>query len=92
MIKQFAHKGLENFFLTGNTKGIQVNHALRLRAILDRLDDAIFITDMNIPGSNLHPLNGDLKGLWSVNVSANWRITFKFVEGNAYIVDYHDYH
>jgi proteic killer suppression protein len=47
---------------------------------------------MNYPGSNLHQLKGRLKAIWSVKVSGNWRITFKFIESNAYVVDYRDYH
>ena len=47
---------------------------------------------MNFPGSKLHPLKGQLKGLWSVTVNGNWRITFKFQDGDAYIIDYFDYH
>lgn len=49
-------------------------------------------SDMNFPGSRLHLLKGDLAGLWSVTVSGNWRLTFRFHDGNAYIVDYQDYH
>lgn len=92
MIKTFAHKGLEVFFLTGSTRGIQAKHARRLGMILDLLDSASAPSDMNFPGSRLHLLKGDLAGLWSVTVSGNWRLTFRFHEGNAYIVDYQDYH
>lgn len=92
MIKTFAHKGLEVFFLTGSTKGIQAKHARRLGMILDLLDSARTPSDMNFPGSRLHMLKGDLAGLWSVTVSGNWRLTFRFHEGDAYIVDYQDYH
>lgn len=92
MIKSFAHKGLENFFLTGNTKGIQPKHAAKLKFILDLLDAVDKVQDMNFPGSFLHPLKGELKDLWSVRVSGNWRITFGFEAGDAYVVDYQDYH
>ncbi len=92
MIKSFAHKGLEQFFLTGETKGIQFKHATKLRIILDWLDAATAPSDVNFPGSMLHPLKGDQKGHWSVRVSGNWRITFRFEDGNAYIVNYQDYH
>lgn len=92
MIKTFAHKGLETFFLTGSTKGIQPRHARRLGMILDLLDSACTPSDMNFPGSRLHMLKGELEGLWSVTVSANWRLTFRFQDGNAYVVDYQDYH
>ncbi|MFQ5455302.1 MAG: type II toxin-antitoxin system RelE/ParE family toxin [Nitrospirota bacterium] len=86
------HKGLENFFYNGSRKGIQHHHAQRLADILDRLDASNVVTDMNFPGSNLHQLKGKMIGLWAVKVSGNWRIVFSFKEGNAYNVDYIDYH
>lgn len=92
MIKNFAHKGLEIFFLTGSTKGIQAKHAARLSGLLDRLDAASSARDMDFPGAALHPLKGDLKEHWSVKVSGNWRMTFRFEDGHAYVVNYQDYH
>lgn len=92
MIRTFAHKGLERFFRAGSTSGVQAIHVKRLRQILALLDEAISVRDMDAPGLRLHPLKGDLKGLWSVTVQANWRITFRFENGDAYIVDYQDYH
>lgn len=92
MIVSFKHKGLKNFFLNGNTKGIQHAHAEKIRDILGRLDASGDIKDMNVPSFKLHPLEGDRKGTWSVTVRANWRITFTFSEGNAEVVDYEDYH
>jgi len=92
MIKSFVHKGLEDFFYEGTTKGIQAKHAAKLRYILDLLNFADAVGDMNYSGSGLHQLKGKLKGLWSVKVSGNWRLTFRFEGGNAYVVDYQDYH
>lgn len=92
MIKFFRHKGLETFFYTGSKKGIRPEHANRLERILDRLNAASNIKDMNYPGSNLHQLSGDKKGQYAVKVSGNWRVFFEFIEGEAYIVDYEDYH
>ena len=92
MIKSFKHKGLEAFFLYGITKGIQHKHADRLANILDLLDAADTIEVMNFPGSRLHKLEPKKDEIWSVKVSANWRMTFKFVDGDAYVVDYVDYH
>ena len=60
--------------------------------ILDLLNHAVVAADMDFPGSRLHMLKGNLAGVWSVTVSGNWRITFRFEDGNAYIVDYQDYH
>jgi len=59
---------------------------------LTALDTAQEIDDMDIPGFKLHPLKGKLKGRWSISVSGNWRITFEFREGNAFVLDYEDYH
>lgn len=92
MIKSFKHKGLEVFYLTGSTKGIQSIHANKLRMQLAALDFATSIKDMDIPGYRLHELKGNKKGLWSITVNGNWRITFQFENGNAYIVNYEDYH
>ncbi|MHB9029176.1 MAG: type II toxin-antitoxin system RelE/ParE family toxin [Candidatus Latescibacterota bacterium] len=92
MIKSFKHKGLEDFFYTGSKRGIVPEHADRLSYILDRLDAANEIKDMNYPGSFLHKLHGDKQGLHAVKVSGNWRIVFQYVDGDAYIVDYSDYH
>ena len=92
MIKSFKHKGLENSFYSGSKKGIKPEDANRLERILDRLNAASEIKDMNYPGSFLHQLSGDKKGFYSVRVSGNWRIFFKFMDGDAYVVDYDDYH
>jgi proteic killer suppression protein len=92
MIKSFRHKGLETFFYTGSKKGIRPEHADRLERILDRLNAAGNIKDMNYPGSYLHQLSGDKKGQYAVKVSGNWRVFFEFIEGEAYVVDYNDYH
>lgn len=92
MIKSFAHKGLEVFYRTGSTKGIQAKHADRLGRMLDRLDAATEARDMAAPGYDLHALKGKLSGHWSVKVSGNWRLTFRIEAGHAYVVNYQDYH
>jgi proteic killer suppression protein len=92
MIKTFAHKGLEDFFYSGSKKGIRPEHASKLERILDRLNAAGDVRDMNYPGSWLHRLSGDKKGQYAVRVSGNWRMFFEFINGDAYIVDYDDYH
>ena len=92
MIKSFAHKGLEKYFLTGNAAGVQAIHGKKLRLILAQLDKAKTIDDMDIPTLHLHELKGTRKGIWSVIVQANWRVAFRFVEGDAEIVNYEDYH
>jgi proteic killer suppression protein len=92
VIRSFAHKGLGKFFLTGSKAGIQPHHAARLRLQLGLLDQARTPQDMQAPGWDLHPLKGDLAGHWAVTVNANWRLTFRFEEQDAYLVDYRDYH
>jgi proteic killer suppression protein len=92
MIRNFKHKGLGKFFVTGSTAGIQAAHAKRLRLILGRLNVASLVKDMDLPGLRLHELTGNRKGTWSVTVSGNWRVTFRFEGGDAEIVNYEDYH
>ena len=92
MIRSFKHKGLERYFLKGTKSGIQAKHASKLRLILGRLNASVNAQDMNLPGLYLHPLKGDKGDTWSVRVSGNWRITLRFVDGDAEIVNYEDYH
>ncbi len=92
MIRSFRHKGLEKYFLKGTKSGIQAKHAPRLRLILGRLNAATDPKDMDLPGLKLHELRGRKKGVWSVCVSGNWRITFRFNGKDAELVDYEDYH
>ncbi len=92
MIRKFRDKGLEAFFLRGTTSGIQANHAARFRLILGRLQASVSPRDMDLPGLHLHPLSGARKGTWSVTVNANWRVTFRFEDGDAVDVDCENYH
>jgi len=92
MIKSFAHKGLERFFTKGSASGIQAAYAPRIGMILDAVDAAAEVMELNLPGFHLHRLKGDKRNLWSVRVSANWRITFEFIDGDAHILNLEDYH
>lgn len=92
MIKSFKHKGLQKFHETGVTKGIKPAHKNKIRMRLVALDTATCINDMDLPGFRLHPLKGTSPKIWAIDVSKNWRITFKFTDGDAYIVNYEDYH
>ncbi|MDZ7789260.1 MAG: type II toxin-antitoxin system RelE/ParE family toxin [Xanthomonadales bacterium] len=92
MIRSFKHKGLKRFFETGSVSGIQAAHARRLRLILGRLNAATQPQDMNLPGLRLHPLKGSRSGTWAVDVSGNWRVTFRFQGKDAEVVEYEDYH
>ena len=92
MIRSFRHKGLERFFLTGSKAGIQPSHAQKLEDQLSALNVATKPEQMNFPGWKLHALKGELAGHWAVSVNGNWRMTFKFEEEDAILVDYRDYH
>jgi proteic killer suppression protein len=92
MIVGFRHKGLKRLFQTGDGKGVSPDHAAKVARILGRLEEALQVGDMNLPGFRLHPLKGDLAGFWSVAVSGNWRVVFRFEDGNASDVDLIDYH
>ena len=92
MIKSFRHKGLRRLFESGSISGVQAAHAKRLRLQMAALDTARVIEDMDVPGFRLHPLKGEMEGRWSITVNDNWRVTFEFQDGNAYVLDYEDYH
>jgi proteic killer suppression protein len=94
MIKSFKHKGLRRFFESGTTRGIQIAHADKLELQLDALDTAVGIEDMRLPGWRLHTLKGQHAGRWlvTVTVNGNWCITFEAKDGDAYVLDYEDYH
>ena len=92
MIKSFKHKGLEKFFTKGSMAGINAAHATKISDRLAFLHAAITIEDMDKPGYRLHSLKGRLKGHWAVDVFGNWRIVFKYEDGDAYVVNYEDYH
>lgn len=92
MIKGFRHKGIKKFFETGSKKGIQPGHAEKLSRQLTVLNEADKVDDMDFPGWDLHPLKGNLKDHWSISVNGNWRMIFMFDNGDAWLVDYQDYH
>jgi len=92
MIQSFRHKGLKRLYEEDDPRGVIQEHAEKLRDILARLDAAAASADMDLPGFRLHPLKGELKGYWAVTVRANWRVIFRFTDGNALDLDYIDYH
>ncbi|MCU7834466.1 MAG: type II toxin-antitoxin system RelE/ParE family toxin [gamma proteobacterium symbiont of Taylorina sp.] len=92
MIKSFKHKGLKRYFETGKISGIQSKHERKLRMQLVAIDTAQSIEDIDLPSFKLHQLKGNRDGIWSITVNGNWRVTFKFTDGNAYILNYEDYH
>ena len=91
-IKTFKHKGLEKFFSTGTRAKITAAHVKKLALILDRLDASQQPHDMNYPGSDFHQLSGKLRGSYSVHVSGNYVVIFRFLKSDVYDVDYLDYH
>ena len=90
MIQSFLHRGLEAFFKSDSKAGIRPEHAKRLKLILALLHAARSASDLGFPGSRLHKLHGDREGFWSVTVSGNWRIIFRFDSEEAQDVDYLD--
>jgi toxin HigB-1 len=92
MIKSFQHKGLGQFFLTGNKAGIQPHHAAKLTIQLTALNAAECAEDLRVLAWRLHQLTGDMTGFWSITVNGNWRVIFKFDKGDVELVDYLDYH
>lgn len=92
MIKSFRHRGLKRLFERDDPSGVRADQAGRVRDVLAHLDAATKPSDMDLPGYRLHPLKGDLKGFWSVTISGNWRIVFRFADGSAFDVDLTDYH
>ncbi len=87
MIVGFRHKGLKRLFEKDDASGIRPDLRDKVRTILIQLDEAETIEDMHMTSFHLHPLKGDKKGLWSVTVRANWRIVFRFGNGNADAVE-----
>lgn len=92
MIKSFQHKGLRVFHETGSTRGIRADHAKRLARVLSFLERAEVPADVDIPGWRLHDLEGKYAGYWSITISGNWRVIFRFVGTDVELVGYLDYH
>jgi proteic killer suppression protein len=92
MIVSIRHKGLKRLWTKDDGSGLPQDQLEKIKMILTLLDAADTISDMDSPGLALHPLKGNLLNYWSVTVKANWRIIFQFQNGNAYLIDYLDYH
>jgi toxin HigB-1 len=92
MIRGFRHRGLRRLFEDDDRRELNPQFVEKIARILSRLDAAQRPADLDLPGFRLHPLRGDLAGFWSVTVQANWRIIFRFVDGEAADVDLVDYH
>lgn len=92
MIRRIKHRGLKRVYASGDGRGIRADLRENVEDILARLDQASSPQALNLPGYRLHALKGDRKGLWAVTVRANWRIVFRFEDGDAVDVDLLDYH
>jgi proteic killer suppression protein len=92
MIGNIRHKGLAALYYDDQTKGVKQSLVKRLRYILALLATAFNVEDMNLPGLKLHQLKGDLSGFYAVTISGNWRVIFRFEDGQATDVDLLDYH
>ncbi len=92
MIRTFRHKGLKALYQENRTQGLNPQWLKRIRAIQARLDVSREPSDMDFPGLRLHPMKGTYKGFWAVDVSGNWRIVFRFHEGEPHDIDLVDYH
>lgn len=92
-IQRVRHKGLKRLGEDDDRRGVAAGYAEKMADVLAALDTAEDRADMDaFPGWNLHPLKGDLKGLWRVTITRNWRIVFRFEKGDAFDVDLTDYH
>jgi len=92
MIVSIRHKGLKLLWTKNDGKKLPPAQVPRIRLVLEILDAAELIDDINYPGSSLHALKGELKGFWSVTITGNYRIIFRFENQKVYLVDYVDYH
>lgn len=92
MIRTIKHRGLKRLFVQDDSSKVRADQLTRIRDVLAHLDGAVKPSDLDLPGYRLHRLKGDMKGHWSVTISGNWRITFRFEDGEALDVDLVDYH
>jgi toxin HigB-1 len=90
--RKFKHKGLRLFFESDNPSKLQAHHVEKIRRILYRLDEARSVEELDVIGWNLHQLKGNLKDYWSIKINGNYRIIFRFENGNASDIDCIDYH
>jgi proteic killer suppression protein len=92
MIRRVRHRGLRRLYADDDRRGVNPEHVEKIARMLARLDVATQPADLDLPGFRLHPLTGDFAGYWSITVRANWRIIFRFEDGNVTDVDLLDYH
>jgi proteic killer suppression protein len=92
VIRTIRHRGLKRLCEHGDPNKVRADQVKRISDVLAHLDQAQKPSDLDLPGYRLHPLKGEFRGLWSVTISGNWRIVFRFEDGAAFDVDLVDYH
>jgi proteic killer suppression protein len=92
MIQTFKHRGLKLYFETGNPKGVAADAAKKIQIRLNVLNRAKELRDIGLPGFGFHPLKGDRRGEYAINVTGNYRITFRFDGGDVFDLNLEDYH
>ena len=92
VLRTFRHRGLKRLFQDGDAGKVQADQLKRIVDVLSHLDTAVRPAEIDLPGYRLHPLKGDMKGYWSVSITGNRRIIFRFEEGDVFDVDLVDYH
>lgn len=92
MIRTFKHRGLKRLYEKGDQSHVSSELLNRIEDIIARLDIAVVPPDLDLPGYGLHQLKGKLKGYWALKVSGNWRIIFRFRDGDAFDINLIDYH
>lgn len=92
MIESFRHKGLRKLFEDDNRSGVRGDQVERIKNVLSMLAVAEKLADLDLLSLRLHALKGEFAGLHAVTVRANWRIVFRFENGDCHDVDLVDYH
>lgn len=93
MIRSFKDKRIEAIFRGEFVKGVEGKIQQRAREKLKYLDAAATLTDLRVPpGNQLEALKGDRKGQYSIRVNQQWRLCFRWNEGDAFEVEIVDYH
>ena len=92
MIASFKHRGLKRLYEQGDRSKVPPEYVQKLERILFSLDNAVVVKDLDVPGYRLHPLSANYRGHWSIVVRDNWRVVFRFEDGQALDIDLIDYH
>jgi len=92
MIINFRHRGLQLYYEEGNGKKLPFQYLRKINRVLDQLDAVTSTIDIQKIGSGTHKLTGDMEDFWSIIITPNYRIIFRFEKGDIYDIDYVDYH